>query len=84
MAELVNAVALEATGCRGLAGSNPAECIGIEPVLRVTGGTVAARKTKKAAKKRGPKPETLVIEGRWEDAVAKALRKAPPPPKAKR
>lgn len=84
MAKLVNAVALEATGLsEALAGSIPADRIGSEPVLRVTGGTVAARKPKRTAKKRGPKPETLVIDGRWEDAVAKALRKAPPP-KAKR
>jgi hypothetical protein len=46
---------------------------------------MVAKKAKKARpKKRGPKPETLAIEGRWEDAVAKALRKAPPVPAPKR
>ena len=28
--------------------------------------------------KRGPKPETLKIEGDWEDAVGKALKKPRP------
>ena len=32
-------------------------------------------------KKPGPKAESLVIDGDWKDAVAKALR-TPPPPKA--
>ena len=36
---------------------------------------------KKAAKKtaaRGPKPETLKIEGKWQDAVKKSLSKKKP------
>jgi len=28
---------------------------------------------------RGPKPEQVHIEGDWEDAVKKALKKPPPP-----
>lgn len=28
--------------------------------------------------KRGPKPETLVLPGQWEENVGKALRKPPP------
>jgi hypothetical protein len=32
--------------------------------------------------KRGPKPETLVIKGRWEDAVSQAMKKSPASPKA--
>lgn len=40
--------------------------------------TKATRKT--AAKKatRGPKPETLKIEGKWQDAVKKSLSKKKP------
>lgn len=34
-------------------------------------------------KKRGPDPETLEIEGDWEDAVKKAVKKPPPPPQSK-
>ncbi len=35
---------------------------------------------KKAAKKaaRGPRPETLKIEGKWQDAVKKSLSKKKP------
>lgn len=33
-------------------------------------------------KKRGPEPETLEIEGDWEDAVKKAVKVTPPPPKS--
>jgi hypothetical protein len=29
-------------------------------------------------RKRGPKPETLVLPGPWEGAVEKALKKPPP------
>lgn len=37
------------------------------------------KKTKKSApKKRGPKAETLKLEGPWEKAVGKAVRKPPP------
>lgn len=39
--------------------------------------------TKKKAKKRGPKPAILKIEGDWVEGVARAL-KAGKPPKAKR
>lgn len=39
---------------------------------------MAARKKKKAAKKRGPKPEHLKIDGDWEAAVRKAVGKRPP------
>jgi hypothetical protein len=35
-------------------------------------------------KKRGPKPETLTIEGDWKDAMKRALKRGKPPkPKAK-
>lgn len=40
-----------------------------------------ARKPTKPKAKRGPKPAHLKIEGNWEAAVAKAVRKAPPAPK---
>jgi hypothetical protein len=41
---------------------------------------MAAKKPKKnTAKKRGPKPETLRLEGDWEAAVGKAVKKLPPP-----
>lgn len=33
----------------------------------------------KPKKKRGPKPETLKVEGGWKEAVAKALAKGKPP-----
>lgn len=37
-----------------------------------------------AAKKRGPKPETLKIDGDWKDAMKHALKRGKPPkPKAK-
>lgn len=36
-------------------------------------------KKKASAKKRGPKPETLKIEGDWKTAVGNALRKGGPP-----
>jgi hypothetical protein len=39
------------------------------------------RATKKATPKkepRGPKPETLKIEGKWQDAVKKSLSKKKP------
>lgn len=34
--------------------------------------------TKKTPAKRGPKPDTLKIEGDWEDAVKKTLEKKKP------
>lgn len=39
---------------------------------------------KNAPQKRGPKPETLKIEGDWKDAVSKALAKGKPPKAKKR
>ncbi len=36
------------------------------------------KKPKSSTAKRGPKPETLKIEGDWKDAVAKALAKGKP------
>lgn len=48
---------------------------------------MTARDPKKPPpKKRGPKPDRLALEGDWEEAVGKALKKAPPPvrPPAKR
>jgi hypothetical protein len=36
----------------------------------------------KKPSKRGPKPETVVIEGDWKDAVKQALAKGKPPKKA--
>jgi hypothetical protein len=42
------------------------------------------RKTKTKSKKgrRGPKPETLALEGLWVDAVGQALAKGKPPKKS--
>lgn len=40
--------------------------------------TTNKRPSSKKAK-RGPKPETLKIEGDWKDAVTKALAKGKPP-----
>lgn len=39
---------------------------------------MAAKKRKPTAKKRGPKPEALKIEGDWKQAVKKALGKGKP------
>ena len=36
-------------------------------------------KRESSKKKRGPKPETLKIEGDWKAAVAKALKRGKPP-----
>ena len=36
------------------------------------------KKPKTSTQKRGPKPETIKIEGDWKDAVAKALAKGTP------
>jgi len=36
-------------------------------------------KRESSKKKRGPKPETLKIEGDWKTAVGNALRKGKPP-----
>lgn len=41
---------------------------------------MTTKATKKAAKKaaRGPKPDTLKIKGKWQDAVKKSLSKKKP------
>jgi hypothetical protein len=40
--------------------------------------------TSKPKKKPGPKPETLAVEGNWEDAVKLAMKRGKPPkPKEK-
>lgn len=44
---------------------------------------MATNKKKLGGAKRGPKPETLKIEGDWKDAVAKALAKGKPPARKK-
>jgi hypothetical protein len=36
-----------------------------------------AKKKAKKAKIRGPKPDTLVIEGNWKEAVRKSFKKQP-------
>ena len=36
-------------------------------------------KSDKGKAKTGPKPQVLKLEGNWEDAVTKALRKKKPP-----
>lgn len=38
---------------------------------------------KQVAKKRGPKPKTLKIEGDWKDAVKHALKRGKPKPEQK-
>lgn len=56
------------------AGSNPADRIAFEP------SQVYRMATKKApSKKRGPKPETVKIDGDWKDAVKHALKRGKPP-----
>jgi hypothetical protein len=40
-------------------------------------------KKKVPGKKRGPKPETLRVEGDWKDAVSHALKRGKPPTKGK-
>jgi hypothetical protein len=40
-----------------------------------------AKKKVAAGKKRGPKPETLRVEGDWKDAVKLALKRGKPPKK---
>lgn len=58
-----------------IAGSNPAPSITLEPVGKLIGGTMASKKAKKGApKKRGPRPETLKLEGDWKAAITKALK----------
>ena len=37
-----------------------------------------AKKKRKKAKTRGPKPDTLVIQGNWREAVRKSFKKKPP------
>ena len=39
---------------------------------------MVAKKRKPAGKKRGPKPETLKVEGDWKDAVKHALKRGKP------
>ena len=36
-------------------------------------------KKKVPGKKRGPKPETLKVEGDWKEAMKKAMRRGKPP-----
>jgi len=38
-------------------------------------------KKKVTPKKRGPKPETLKIEGGWKDAMKRAMKRGKPPKK---
>lgn len=45
---------------------------------------MAKAKAAKPKAKRGPKPQTLKIEGDWAQAVARALRAGKPPPERKR
>jgi hypothetical protein len=40
---------------------------------------MAKKKPKPPKAKPGPKPDLLKIEGNWEDAVAKSLKKKKPP-----
>ncbi len=40
--------------------------------------TIMAKKQPKPKAKPGPKPDILKIEGNWEDAVAKSLKKKKP------
>ncbi|CAN5862603.1 hypothetical protein BH24GEM1_BH24GEM1_31390 [soil metagenome] len=40
---------------------------------------MGARSKGNPPRKRGPKPETLVLPGPWEGNVEKALKKPPPP-----
>jgi hypothetical protein len=40
---------------------------------------MGARSKGTPPRKRGPKPETLVLPGPWEGKVGKALKKPPPP-----
>jgi hypothetical protein len=39
----------------------------------------AKTQRKRKPKPRGPKPETLKLEGNWKDAIKKSLRKNRPP-----
>lgn len=44
-----------------------------------------AKKKVTPKKKRGPKPETLKVEGDWADAVKQAMKRGnPPKPKSER
>ena len=38
-----------------------------------------SKKLKKASRKRGPKPDHLIIEGDWKEAVKKAVKRPKPP-----
>lgn len=44
---------------------------------------MVAKKAKPAGKKRGPKPQTLKVEGDWKDAVKHALKRGKPATKGK-
>lgn len=58
-----------------IAGSNPVDRIELKPV----GEIMPKSKRESSKKKRGPKPETLKVEGDWKAAVGNALRKGKPP-----
>lgn len=39
---------------------------------------MGARSKGNPPRKRGPKPDTLILPGKWEEKVGKALKKPPP------
>jgi hypothetical protein len=75
VAKMVDAVALDAISVVGVRVRAP-------PTAR-DWNSIAWRsevaKKKESPKKRGPKPDTLKLEGDWKDAVKKALGKGKPP-----
>jgi hypothetical protein len=76
VAKLVNAEALEASlgGCP-LRVRIPPTVFELLPANEI----MPKSKRESSKKKRGPKPETLKIEGDWKTAVGNALRKGKPP-----
>ena len=55
----------------------PSTALGLESANENIGGFVTEKKP--TPKPRGPDPDTLKIEGDWEEAVKKAIRKKRPP-----
>lgn len=45
---------------------------------------MAPKKVTPKKRKRGPKPETLRVEGDWQEAVRKALKRGKPPTPTKK
>src|ERR1041385_934296 len=72
VAEVVDAIDLGSTSPGRECGFESRRPHDLEPRYKM------AKKKVPSTKKRGPKPETLTIEGDWKDAVAAALKRGKP------